>query len=352
MQNATANHVTRNNTKTCLFLLESRTVFDVPITNERTMKFIIRLDLCTCILWSVLSSSSHALSSKSVVVVSSAIESSPLPSHLKTKIASSIAKCERRNEERNVVPRSLCDRCNKPPRTCICSSLPDKLISTSTQVLILQHPREFRKASLSTVPLMSLVLEKCTIKVGYNFSPSNLNLVQDCLNRGVKPLLLFPGPSALSLDDDLNDNDDDSEHIYLLKDIKSDNQLLILIDGTWSQAKNMIKQSPELVDCCQQIQFQSENDSIYDTVRKEPQKHCVSTLEACAQALIYLEPSQEVANEARQYLEESMKTMVHTKKRMRDEEDSKPRFFERSSKIYELNKRRNQIKKELFHKYH
>jgi DTW domain-containing protein YfiP len=189
---------------------------------------------------------------------------------------------------------------------------------------------------------MSLVLKKCTVQVGYKFSLSDLNLVQDFLNRGVKPLLLFPGPSAISLDDDSSNYD---TH---LSQIKSEHQLLILIDGTWSQAKNMIKQSPELVNCCRPIQFQSESDSLYDTVRKEPQKHFVSTLEACAQALIFLEPDQEVANEAKQYLEGSMKMMVHTKKRMREEEDSKPRFYERNAKIYETNKRRNQIKRELF----
>ena len=309
----------------------------------------IRFDSYVCALWAVLVSMvpsySHGLSFNSMMTVvseSTPPPSSSYPSHLKTKIASSVAKCERRFQERNVVPRSLCERCNKPPRTCICSSLPVKQISTSTQVLILQHPREFRKASLSTVPLISLVLKKCTVQVGYNFD-STLNLVQDFLHRGVKPLLLFPGPSAVSLDD--NSITDDT---HLLQEIKSEHQLLILIDGTWSQAKNMIKQSPELVNCCQLIQFQSESDSLYDTVRKEPQKHFVSTLEACAQALIYLEPNQEVANEAKQYLERSMKMMVHTKKRMREEEDSKPRFYERNAKIYETNKRRNQIKRELF----
>jgi DTW domain-containing protein YfiP len=320
-----------------------------------------RLNLYSCIPWAVLVASMTCLSSYSLGLPSSSstrssssstasgklvssIES-PLPSHLKTKIASSVAKCERREEERNTVARSRCDRCNKPLRTCICSSLPPKLISTSTQVLILQHPREFRKSSLSTVPLISLVLEKCTIKVGYTFSILDLHLVQDCLHRGIQPLLLFPGPSAVSLDDCSNH---DSEQTHLLQNIKSNNQLLILIDGTWSQAKNIIKQSPELMNCCQQIQFQSENDSIYDIVRKEPQKHCISTLEACAQALLFLEPNQDVANEAKQYLERSMKMMVHTKKRMKDEEDSKPRFLERNTKMYEMNKRRNQIKKKLF----
>jgi DTW domain-containing protein YfiP len=181
--------------------------------------------------------------------------------------------------------------------------------------------------------------------VGYTFSILDLHLVQDCLHQGIQPLLLFPGPSAVSLDDCSNH---DSKQTHLLQNINSNNQLLILIDGTWSQAKNIIKQSPELMKCCQQIQFQSENDSIYDIVRKEPQKHCISTLEACAQALLFLEPNQEVAKEAKQYLEQSMKMMVHTKKRMKDEQDSKPRFFERSTKIYEMNKRRNQIKKKLF----
>lgn len=279
-------------------------------------------------------------------------------SHHKTKIASSVAKAERREKERNssLSPRSLCERCSRPPILCICESLPDKLVSTSTHVLVLQHPREFRRKTLSTVPLMPLVLENCTIKRGYNFEPEDLDLVQDCIARGKKPLMLFPGKNAISLDSNKgdvinNDNNEDSDsNSSAVKSLHEGEQLLILIDGTWAEARRMIMQSKRLMASCQQIQFTADYDSIYDVVRKEPEKHCISTLEACAHALTLLEPDDKIAMEAKQYLEGAMQFMVDTKVNVYNNRNPEPRFTRPGTKIYEKNKRRNQIKEQLFKK--
>lgn len=158
---------------------------------------------------------------------------------------------------------------------------------------------------------------------------------------------MFPGSSAISLDDEFF-GEDEIDRKNILNGIKQKEQLLILVDGTWSQAKSMLKQSPDLVNCCQQIQLMNEHDSLYDDVRKEPEKYCISTLEACANVLTFLEPNSEVALEAKKFLEESMKLMVETKKTMKDEDDSNPRFIEKKARIYGMNKRRNEIKKKLF----
>ena len=147
--------------------------------------------------------------------------------NMKTKIASSVAKTERREVERSRVGSPVCDGCRRHPELCVCTSLPKQLIDTSTSILILQHPRERRRKSLSTVPLMPLVLKKCTVKTGYNFIPEQLDLVTECLERGQKPLLLFPGPNAISLDDD---SDAKGENI---KSLQNNEQLLILVSDVW-----------------------------------------------------------------------------------------------------------------------
>ena len=144
-------------------------------------------------------------------------------SNMKTKIASSVAKTERREIERARVGREICQRCIRPPELCVCESLPEQLIDTSTSILILQHPRERRRKSLSTVPLMPLVLKRCIVKTGYNFTPEQLDLITDCIGRGQKPLLLFPGADAISLDDDQNRNDG------IVENLQSKEQLLILV---------------------------------------------------------------------------------------------------------------------------
>ena len=149
--------------------------------------------------------------------------------NMKTKIASSVAKTERREVERSRVGRPVCDKCSRHPELCVCTSLPDQLIDTSTSILILQHPRERRRKSLSTVPLMPLVLKKCTVKTAYRFIPENLDLVTECLERGQKPLLLFPGPNAISLDDDTNAEKGEK----IIQSLQDNEQLLILVSDVW-----------------------------------------------------------------------------------------------------------------------
>ena len=260
--------------------------------------------------------------------------------NMKTKIASSVAKTERRELERSRVGREICTRCIRPPELCVCESLPEKLVETSTSVLILQHPNERRRKSLSTVPLMPLCLEKCTVKVGYGFEVGQLDIVTECIERGQKPLLLFPGKDAISLDDDSNSD--------AVQNLKDKDQLLILIDGTWSEARGVHFRSLELMNICQQVQFQSDSESIYpEELRKEPQSHCISTLESCAHALTLLEPP-ERALEAKKYLEGSMRCMVGKRMSVSESRNRAPRFARAEKKIYAKNKRRHEIKQDLF----
>ena len=286
-----------------------------------------------------------------LIILKATSFSADFDANMKTKVASSVAKTERREEERSRVAREICNGCLRPPTLCICESLPDKPIATSTHVLILQHPRERRRKSLSTTPLVDLVLEKCTVKVGYNFKPEQLDLVQECLAKGKRPLLLFPGEDSVTLDQEDNQFDDDVNKVddITLSQLQREQQLLILIDGTWAEAKRMLLQSPELVDNSIKVQFKSESESIYDTLRNEPEKHCLSTLECCARALTHLEHSEECAAKANEYLLASMSCMVDKRIELTSK-NPEPRFSRPGSKIYERNRRRFEIKKELFGK--
>ena len=111
----------------------------------------------------------------------------------------------------------------------------------------------------------------------------------------------------------------------------------------------MIMQSPELIKSCQQVQFRSECESIYpNELRKEPEKHCISTLESCAHALMLLEPSVERATDAKEYLEGSMQCMVDKRMSVSESRNRVPRFSRPKEKIFEKNKRRHEIKQQLF----
>jgi len=223
-----------------------------------------------------------------------------LSSGQRSKIAGSVAKEERRARDRAVArsPRELCRRCSRPPTLCVCGALPDRPVQTSTRVLILQHPNERRKRHVSTVPLIRLVLERAEVKVGYTFEADALEAVREEMAAGRAPLLLYPGPDAISLDGADGEGSAagstlSDEGVGELSNVRcvGDERLLILFDGTWTEAKRMARDSPTLVDACRKVQFASDAvDCIYDAMRPEPEAHCLSTLEACARALELLEP--------------------------------------------------------------
>jgi DTW domain-containing protein YfiP/GNAT superfamily N-acetyltransferase len=270
--------------------------------------------------------------------------------HLQVTIASSITKGERRKEERQSKTRSLCEGCQRPPAICVCEALPLQKLATKTDVLVLQHPNEFRKKTFSTVPLMSLVLENMHFKRDYKFELEDLSLVQEYLHRGQKPLLLFPSDDAISLDDDYGCCEqeetikEDNTAAETLNRIKEQGNLLIVLDGTWAEAKRMASASPCLFDVCEQVQFKAPASCLYDAIRKEPYGHCLSTLEACAQALILLEGAVHVAD----YLKGVLKLMVDIQLFMEKQRHDDPR--QKGKQLYERIRRRQQVEKTLFEK--
>ena len=274
-------------------------------------------------------------------------------SNVRAKVVSSIAKEERRKKERQTQSRHVCPRCNRPPVTCVCEALPETKIQTGTKVLILQHPNEFKRKSLSTVPLIPLVLNHCSIKVGYEFDLDQLDLVRDFVARGKLPLLLYPGPDATSLD---QPNDIVHHHDILEAasssaredTVQEDEHLLILIDGTWPEARRMVLSSAALVQQCRQVQFTSNATSIYSVLRKEPDAHCLSTLEACAQTISLLEPQNDEAQRAKRALEHAMRFMVSIKQKIYAERNPEPRFVRPGVKGMQREKELKEIEESPF----
>lgn len=269
--------------------------------------------------------------------------------HLQVKIASSITKGERRREERHSKSRSLCEGCYRPPTICVCEALPPTKLDTKTTVLVLQHPNEFRKKTFSTVPLMSLVLENMQVKRDYKFGLEDLPLVQEYLDRGQKPLLLYPSDDAVSLDGDVFRHEgealeDENSALLTINRMTEEANLMIVLDGTWAEAKRMAVASPFLFGVCEQVQFEAPASCLYDAVRKEPFGHCLSTLEACAQALILLEGANEVADQLKKVLALMVDIQLFMEKQRHDD----PR--QKGKQVYERNRRRRQVEKTLFEK--
>ena len=194
------------------------------------------------------------------------------------------------------------------------------------------------------------MLKDCTIKVGYEFDLGRLDIVQDFIAKGQTPLLLYPGPNATSLDKP-NDIIVHSQNLGESKDspVGHKEHLLILIDGTWPEAKRMVYSSPSLVQQCRQVQFTSKAKSIYSEVRKEPAAHCLSTLEACAQTLVLLDPKKDgPAVKAKEALEHAMRYMVGIRQRIYAERNPEPRFLRPGIKKMEKEKKLKEIEQSVF----
>jgi DTW domain-containing protein len=162
--------------------------------------------------------------------------------------------------------RASCAGCRRPlaAGACFCDRL--TLLPTRTRILLLQHPRE-RRMAIGTARLAHLALPRSELRVGVDFSedPS----VQEL---GADAYVLFPSPEASPLDT-----------------LPRDRPLtLVVLDGTWSQARKLLKLNPALARL-PRVSFRPRAPSAY-LIRRQPAAFCLSTIEALAEVLEALEP--------------------------------------------------------------
>lgn len=244
--------------------------------------------------------------------------------------------------------RDYCEGCNRPLPQCLCEHLPEEKIGLQTKVLVLQHPVEFRRKTISTVPLLKLVLDECHVLVGRSFDVELETIIDRACHEGRIPLLLFPGPNATVLED--NDAMEQLQSANYktsetLEERRSAKYLLIIVDGTWTQAKRMVRNSPVLMQKCNPIQFTGTDDlSIYDAIRKQPDHHCLSTLESCVRTLKLLEPENEETEEASKHLLSALRSMIFTQLKYEEAHLQKnPDLVRNSSKLKAKKERQKNI---------
>lgn len=175
--------------------------------------------------------------------------------------------------------RPTCFRCCRPLKVCLCPYLPPRPLDVSTCLYIVQHPAEESRV-LRTVPLLTACLPpgKCRVFVGRRFSEERYpELAAVCKDAGT--LVLYPGAAAENLED-------------LSSDFTATAHSVILIDGTWSQAKDMFLRNA-LLRLPRQVQLRSAPSSQY-VIRTQPNNMCVSTLECAAAALSIMEKNRSI----------------------------------------------------------
>ncbi|XP_063829798.1 tRNA-uridine aminocarboxypropyltransferase 2 [Ostrinia nubilalis] len=172
------------------------------------------------------------------------------------------------------VMRNLCNKCKRPSVVCWCSALPPQRLNPRSTVILLQHPAE-EKRCLRTAPMLQLGLaeNKCLIFKGKKFPQPKHENLENILSQP-NTILLYPSKTAI-----------DIRELVKNKSVESYN--LVLLDGTWPQAK-AIYASSSILHNIKQVKLITSGISSY-IIRTQPTEGCLSTLETAAEALSQLE---------------------------------------------------------------
>lgn len=169
--------------------------------------------------------------------------------------------------ENNIVFKS------RPSVVCWCIGLPSPPLEPKCNVVLLQHPAE-EKRCLRTAPMLKLGLapDKCRIYKGRRFLSQGRDQSLEEILTSPNSLLLYPSENSVPLQD---------------IDVTAGPYTLVLIDGTWPQAR-AIYTSSKILQSMKQVKLISTGKSCY-IVRTQPTDGCLSTLETAAKALSVLE---------------------------------------------------------------
>lgn len=163
-----------------------------------------------------------------------------------------------------------CEVCRRPTGVCVC----DRVVrfETTRRVLVLQHPQE-QDVLLGTAQLLAACVPRVKVVTGLSWRNVGHALGEDVEVR--RWALLFPdreaeagsvtGPRGEALEPGALEG-------------------LVVLDGTWSQAKTLYWRNPWLTKLAR-LSLRPTQPSIYGRLRAEPRRELVSTLESVGAGL-------------------------------------------------------------------
>lgn len=185
-----------------------------------------------------------------------------------------------------------CPRCHKPMPLCICDSITP--IDNKIDLLILMHPQEQDRA-LGTARVAAQHFKKATVKIGLSW-PSLAKALGKPVADPARWAILYLGSAKVADYDTDRDilaidrkGDAEENQKALLKDIEG----VVLLDGTWSQAKALWWRNAWMLKC-QRVILGPANPSLYGKLRREPRKDGLSTIEAAGMLMASLERKPEI----------------------------------------------------------
>lgn len=154
----------------------------------------------------------------------------------------------------------------------------DKIVRYPTQrrVLILQHPQE-QDAVLGSAQILVASLPNAKLVVGLSWR----NFAHALGEEDVDPrrwAVLFP--ERESEGEKTEGGDKDKGKVVVPSELEG----IVVLDGTWSKAKTLWWRNPWITKL-QRLTLKPAQPSIYGSLRAEPRREYVSTLESVAAAL-------------------------------------------------------------------
>jgi DTW domain-containing protein YfiP len=184
-----------------------------------------------------------------------------------------------------------CPRCGKPPALCVCADIAP--LDNRVSLLVLQHPQEQDRA-LGTARLAVSHLRDAALRIGLSW-PS----LAKALGRPAEPqrwAVLYLGSlkaAALAPDRDLVVVDRKGAALADQDAALAAIEGVIVLDGTWSQAKALWWRNPWMLKC-RRVVLAPPRPSRYGKLRREPRRDGLSTIEAAAMLLSRLEERPEI----------------------------------------------------------
>src|ERR1700744_4485755 len=180
-----------------------------------------------------------------------------------------------------------CPHCRKPMPLCICDSITP--IDNRIALLIIQHPQEQDRA-LGTARLAAQHFKHAVVKVGLSWPSLAKELGRPVADPSRWAVLYLGSAKVADLDTDSEvvaidrkgELEDDQRGI--LKSIEG----VVLLDGTWSQAKALWWRNAWMLKC-QRVILNPRQPSRYGELRREPRQDGLSTIEAAGMLLGALE---------------------------------------------------------------
>ncbi|UPJ66143.1 tRNA-uridine aminocarboxypropyltransferase [Bradyrhizobium sp. 191] len=191
-------------------------------------------------------------------------------------------------------PIPECPHCQKPMPLCICDSVTP--IENRLSLLILQHPQEQDRA-LGTARLLAKHFADATVRVGLSWPSLSKALGRPVENASHWAVLYLGSARAADLEAEgeivaLNRKGEVAEN---QRAILAKLEGVVLLDGTWSQAKALWWRNPWMLKC-QRVILNPAHPSRYGRLRREPRSDGLSTIEAAATILAGLERRPDIAD--------------------------------------------------------